>query len=225
MRVDEIFDRSAAHWDDWVRKAIPCYDEVFSTAVELIPYKEDAEVQVLDLGAGTGLFSWHVFQSYPKARFVLFDVASQMLAVGRNRFKGSNQFTFSEADYLGVNESEAYDLIISSLSIHHLLDEQKKTLFRSVYRALKSSSAFINIDQIKGETKNLRALYWEKWLKRVREAGAEEEEIEESIRRRCELDRDATLAEQLGWLKEAGFQDVDCVYRNYFIGVFFALKE
>ncbi len=105
------------------------------------------------------------------------------------------------------------------------MDEQKKTLFRSVYRALKSASAFINIDQIKGETKNLRALYWEKWLKRVREAGAEEEEIEESIRRRCELDRDATLAEQLGWLKEAGFQDVDCVYRNYFIGVFFALKE
>jgi len=37
------------------------------------------------------------------------------------------------------------------------------------------------------------------------------------------LDRDSALLDQLDWMKMAGFF-ADCVYKNYFGGIFLALK-
>jgi tRNA (cmo5U34)-methyltransferase len=42
--------------------------------------------------------------------------------------------------------------------------------------------------------------------------------------RRCAFDKDALLDDQLLWLWEAGFTDVDCVYRNFKMGVFLGVK-
>ncbi len=81
------------------------------------------------------------------------------------------------------------------------------------------------MDQIGAETERLRELYWSDWLEKVRQSGAEEERIQESVERRRRYDRDASLAEQLEWLKRAGFADVDCVYKDYFVGVFLATRR
>jgi tRNA (cmo5U34)-methyltransferase len=62
-------------------------------------------------------------------------------------------------------------------------------------------------------------------LEKVRERGGSEEQIQASIERRTRYDKDALLVEQIKWLKEAGFVDVDCVYKNYFIGVFMGMKR
>jgi tRNA (cmo5U34)-methyltransferase len=209
-----------------VKKGLPCYQEAFSTAVELIPFPADQKLRVLDLGAGTGLFSWHVLQKYSVAEFILLDVATQMLDVARSRFNEvQNQVSFVVDDYVNLDETDAFDLIISSLSIHHLPHSDKRKLFRSVHTVLKPKGVFINLDQIKGETKAIEELYWTTWLEKVRLAGGTEEQIVESCKRRQEFDKDARLTDQLKWLEQAGFADVDCVYKSYFIGVFLATKR
>jgi tRNA (cmo5U34)-methyltransferase len=90
---------------------------------------------------------------------------------------------------------------------------------------LSNKGVFINVDQIRGPTPSLQELYWTKWLEKVREKEAAEEKISESIQRRMTYDKDALLTDQLQWLKDAGFANVDCVYKNYFIGVFVATKQ
>ena len=40
------------------------------------------------------------------------------------------------------------------------------------------------------------------------------EQQAEILKRRYTLDKNEKLSEQLGWLREAGFTDVDVVYRN-----------
>ena len=57
MTVDEAFDATVAFYDDWMKKALPNYDDIFSAALALLPFKAEAALEVLDLGAGTGLFS------------------------------------------------------------------------------------------------------------------------------------------------------------------------
>lgn len=108
--------------------------------------------------------------------------------------------------------------------IHHLADDEKQRLFARIFRMLRKPGVFLNLDQIRGETPDLQRLYWQQWLAHVRRAGATEAEIQASIKRRQEYDRDALLADQLGWLKAAGFASVDCVYKHYFVGVFLAMK-
>jgi tRNA (cmo5U34)-methyltransferase len=225
MSIDQAFDRTVAYYDDWMKKALPGYNDLFSVATTVMPFAGDAPIRVLDLGAGTGLFSQHVLQRYPNATFVLTDVAAKMLEMAEQRFaEQAGRFEFVIEDYRNLQAAGDFDLVISSLSIHHLADEEKRRLCQQVYAALRKGGIFVNVDQIKGETEYLQNLYWELWLQHVRASDAPEEQVRESIERRTAYDRDALLADQLRWLREAGLVNVDCVYRHTFVGVFLAMK-
>jgi tRNA (cmo5U34)-methyltransferase len=222
--VEQAFSEAAPEYDTWVKQALPTYDELFSIAVEIIPCGYAKVIEVADLGAGSGLFSQHVQANYPKANFTLVDASGEMLDMARKRFaKQSESFSFVEQRLEDFEDSERFDLVISSLAIHHLEDSDKQSLFRRIYAALRSQGAFINVDQIRGEPP-FHKLYWDTWLAKVRTSGADESKIQTSVRRRKEFDRDATLSEQLIWLKQAGFA-VDCIYKHYFVAVFLALKN
>jgi tRNA (cmo5U34)-methyltransferase len=223
--IDDAFNKSVDYYDVWIRKALPCYDELFSVAVECIPFPDDKKLDILDLGAGTGLFSWHILQRYRRSDFTLVDVAEKMLAVAENRFADfGGQFSYVIRDYREALPESQFDLIVSSLSIHHLNDEEKQKLFTNIFSNLKPGGAFINVDQIKSPNDHFQELYWSTWLKKVRRAGASEQKIRESIQRRKTFDRDATMEDQLHWLRDAGFDKVDCLYHHYFVGVFIAQK-
>jgi tRNA (cmo5U34)-methyltransferase len=226
MAIDDAFNRTVAYYDEWIRKAVPGYEQLFSSALELIPFPLDADIDVLDLGAGTGLFSEKVIDRYPNGRFVLWDVAEKMLDVARQRFNDRrDRFRFLVGDYRDLGDTESCDLVISSLSIHHLSDEEKRDLFRSVFRALRRPGVFLNIDLIKGPTSYLEELYCTNWYGKMRSAGASEEEVRAGIERRLSYDRDALMDDQLLWLREAGFADADCVCRNFKMGLFIGLKR
>jgi tRNA (cmo5U34)-methyltransferase len=219
----EAFDRAAPDYDAWVRQALPTYEELFSVAVEVIPHASESTIRVADLGAGSGLFSERVRTAYPAARFALFDASATMLDRARERFAGTgDRFAFHQQNLEQFHGLGDYDLVISSLAIHHLEHDEKQALFFRVFESLRTGGAFVNVDQVRGETP-FGDLYWSTWLSKVRASGAPESRIEASIERRKAFDRDASLGEQLGWLREAGFQ-ADCIYKHYFVAVFLALK-
>jgi tRNA (cmo5U34)-methyltransferase len=225
MSIDQAFNATTATYDDWMQRALLGYVDLFETAVNCIPFPQDRPISVLDLGAGTGLFSQNVLAVYPNTQFVLVDIADKMLDVARERFqRQAGQFRFELCDFREMKFNQKFDLVISSLAIHHLMDEEKRQIFNSTYNLLADPGVFINVDQIRGETETLRNLYWNRWMKHVRQSGATEEQIQSSIQRRTEFDREALLTEQLTWLCESGFSTVDCVYKNYFLGVFLAIK-
>jgi tRNA (cmo5U34)-methyltransferase len=223
--IAQAFDASVDYYDDWMRKALPSYTGIFAAALEQIPFEKDAPIRVLDLGAGTGLFSWHILEEYPAAIFTLCDLAPKMLEIARQRFAPyPGQFTYLLEDYRQISADQKFDLVISSLSIHHLSDEDKRALFARIYSLLNNNGLFINIDQVWGPTEYWQAHYWDQWLVKVRRNGASDNQIEASVQRRKEYDREASLADQLQWLGQAGFSQVDCVYKHAFIGVFCAFK-
>ena len=225
MTIGKAFNASVPYYDDWIRKALPGYEDMFTAALDVIPFGKNDPLSVLDLGAGTGLFSHHVFSRFPRATFVLCDVAEKMLDMARERFKvQGKQFKYMVKDYRDIEDKEAYDLVISSMSIHHLSDEEKKVLFAKVFEILRQPGVFVNVDQIKGGTPYMEQLYWTWWLAKIRSSGASEEQIRSGVERRHAYDQDACLEDQLGWLKDAGFETVDCVYKNYSLGVFFGMK-
>ena len=221
--VEQAFSEAAPEYDSWVKQALPTYDELFSVAVEIIPFEHDQRITVADLGAGSGLFARHVLDVYPKASFTLIDASREMLDMARKRFQQQTEsFTFVEQQLEDFAEPERFDAVISSLAIHHLENADKRSLFKRIFAALRPGGAFINVDQIKGEPP-FDQLYWKTWLAQVQASGASETKIQTSVKRRKEFDRDAGLSDQLTWLTEAGFE-ADCIYKHYFMAVFLALK-
>ena len=45
--VEQAFSDAAPEYDTWVKQALPTYDELFSVAVEIMPFKRDQEIEVV----------------------------------------------------------------------------------------------------------------------------------------------------------------------------------
>lgn len=225
MKIEQAFNQSAATYDVWVRKALPGFDDLFYTAQQVLPFPPNSAIHALDLGAGTGLFSARILEWYPNAHVTLIDLAEQMLAVARKRFAAyAGQVDYRIEDFSNLQEVQTCDLVVSSLAIHHLEHPAKQELFARIHQALKPGGIFLNLDQIQAPTPALRAHYKAVWLEGVKARGGSEEEIAISIQRRTTYDRDASLTDQIDWLRQAGFDEVDVLYKHHFIGLFYARR-
>lgn len=221
-----IFDKYAAEYDDARRRLIPCFDDFYGVALVCIPFAKEARIKVLDLGAGTGLMSAMVAAIYPHADFTLIDISEKMLEEAKGRFAALGIAPkFMVSNYASKLEfSEPFDLVVSALSIHHLDENQKKVLFGEVYRALAPGGFFVNADQVLGDTVALERIYRDNWVKQVKECGATDEELTSALDRMGE-DKMSPLSFQLDCLKETGFHNVNCWYKNYSFVVYSGEKS
>ncbi|MCF2150272.1 class I SAM-dependent methyltransferase [Desmonostoc muscorum LEGE 12446] len=220
MNIQEAFNNSAADYDNLRRILIPCFDDFYKTAVEIIPSNRLASLKILDLGAGTGLYSGMVQSIFPNAEFTLVDLAFEMLEKAQFRFSKMGKFPrILIGNYVEVDLGDSYDLVISALSIHHLPDSDKQSLYQKIYNILNPGGMFVNADQVLGKTTDLEKLYRQHWLNSVLALGISHEDLK-AAQKRMEYDCMTPLDVQLSWLEAAGFQNVDCWYKNFSFTVF-----
>jgi tRNA (cmo5U34)-methyltransferase len=205
-----VFDATASTYDRDRSLLIPGCDAFYRWAVALIPRGAKT---ILDLGAGSGLLSVLVRNRFPDAQIHLVDFSGAMLDLARERMSGDANVAFQQADYLVDPLPKEMCAVVSSLSIHHLEDEGKREIFRRAYGVLKPNGVFVNAEQVAGPTAELEARYKAEWLAQVRAAGASEQQVADSLFRQ-EQDRCSPVARQLAWMRDAGFADADCWYKE-----------
>src|SRR5690349_14425286 len=111
---------------------IPCFDGFYGNAIEIIRnWDSPKNPRVVDLGAGTGLFSAMVTDALPDATVRLLDISPEMLALAEERFEdGAGRAIETQVFDLASDDLDGpWDLVISALAIHHLGDEEKKDLY------------------------------------------------------------------------------------------------
>lgn len=224
-----LFDAAAQDYDRSRRQLVPGLDRLYGSALESIPFEPDEPIRVLDLGAGTGLLSALAAERFPRSRVTLVDISVGMLRVARRRFAEefpgeAGRFEFRNMDFARKPLPGGFDLVVSALAIHHLTHGDKRELFEKIHASLKDGGYFVNVDQISGATPEEEAEYAEWWLRRMREAGVSEEDLDAAITR-MRADKNATLKAQLDWLAEAGFDPVRCVQRDHGFAVYGGGKE
>jgi len=211
--IRKAFDAVATEYDAQREFVIPQMREYYGAAVWAAKSTKPAP-RILDVGAGTGLLSALLLEKYPAATLTLLDISEKMLAVARERFRGRDNVRFSVGDYSEADLGGPYDLICSALSIHHLERDEKRRLFCRIHDVLVPGGLFINADQAEGETPYFSRRYLEYWNAFLENGPLSREEQREILRRRDTLDKNEKLSDQLAWLNQAGFSDVDVVYRN-----------
>lgn len=222
--VQHAFDLAAEDYDRTRRRLVPGFDDFYRAAIDLIQFPRESSLKVLDLGAGTGLMAAFIAYSFPNARITMVDISNEMLERARARFElAGPRFRFEVSDY-GVDRiQERYDVIVSALSIHHLSDEQKRALFKRIHGALNDDGVFVNAEQFRCATPERHKFHHERWITRVRELGVDDRDLAAALER-MKFDRAATLEDQLEWVREAGFRDIDCAYKNLIFAVYCGLK-
>jgi tRNA (cmo5U34)-methyltransferase len=207
------------------RKLIPCFDDFYQTVLELLPFEPDSRFEVLDLGANTGLLSAMIAEAFPKARLTLFDLTPERLTTARQRLKPlGRRVKFVTADLAAAAQSQSYNAIVSALAIYHLPDTGKRHLFADIFKYLTPGGIFINADQVAGETMAIDQRQRQMWMKRARELKVGERDLNAALEL-MKLDLPATVGQHLAWMREAGFAEVACAYRNLIFAVLSGTKR
>jgi tRNA (cmo5U34)-methyltransferase len=217
----QIFDRHAADYDAQRRRLIPPFDAFYGTAVDALGLLAGPPKRILDLGAGTGLLSRLVAQAQPQAALTLLDGSPKMLDQARTALG-------DRADYVVADLSDSlpegrWCAIVSALAIHHLEHDEQAALVRRVHDALAPGGIFINAEQVEGPTPALAQAYADWHHARVLAAGGTEEEWAAAVER-MKADRRVPVETFLGWLRDAGFADVDCLFKDHRFAVMIGRK-
>lgn len=219
MKVRDKFDQYASNYDESRKQLIPCFNEFYGTITKIIPFSSASNLSILDLGAGTGLLTGKIIKKFPNAQITAIDISSQMIEIAKSRLKEYESINYQVADYSHNFPSKKFDLIVSSLSIHHLADQCKIKLFRQIKKSLNENGVFINADQVLGESREIEKIYHRNWLEEVKANGVTEKALSEALDRMKE-DKMASLPNQLNWLRDQGFSEVVCWYKNYRFAVY-----
>src|SRR5258706_15803654 len=215
------------HWATKVSWQAPIRDVQTAMALRMIPHPVDAPIRILDIGAGYGGLAAAVLRDRPTATAVCLDASEAMLKLGPEKNPDlKDRMTFVQgslesADWLkSINDT--FDAVISSRALHHFTENQRRRdIFKEVFNLVRSDGCFINADNVRAATKSLGERY----------RGARDEYLDRSVPQSSggkitlAQARAATpssdhgphnngvLEEEVAWLREADFVDVDCLWQ------------
>ncbi|MBD8348903.1 class I SAM-dependent methyltransferase [Dysgonomonas sp. HGC4] len=222
MTVESQFNSIAQLYDRQRPSLIPCFSDFYGVAIDNLNLSI-LSPHILDLGAGTGLFSEFVLQKFPDAKITLVDISEKMLDIARKRFLSNKNISIIQSDFTTFKDEKQYDAVISSLAIHHLEDKAKVELYNTIFTLLKPNGIFINAEQIAGESDYFSRLYDQKWRQKVEASDLSKDEIAASYER-IKLDKRTPVSTQIKWLRDSGFKEVDCLYKYYDFAVLYCKK-
>ena len=204
----------AEAYDVQIRRFIPHYDDMIATGVDLLAALAPADGHVLDLGGGTGALSSAVLDGLPGVHVTVLDVDTDMLGEARRRLAPfADRVAFQEGSFL--DPLPAADAAIASLALHHVHDLETKTaLYRAIRDTLSPGGVLLNLDAAVTEDARLNALVFDRMARRMGDHGISDAEARGHFAAWAEEDRYFPLDAELGALRDAGFDEVECFWRR-----------
>ncbi len=234
-RTDEIWKeaRQAEHFITGTRHAIPLAAEQIALTLALAEKGAAHHRRFLDLGCGDGILGRALLERWGNGYCVFGDFSPHMLEAARAKltpFEGRSlvvELDFASSDWKAdVIAHAPYDVIVSGYAIHHQPDEVKRRLYHDIYELLSPGGMFLHLEHVKAATPWVEEVFREQFLRGLyawhRSVGdhRSEESIKEEWLERQVANQLAPVDDQLRWLEDIGFHDVDCYFRIFELALF-----
>jgi tRNA (cmo5U34)-methyltransferase len=156
--------------------------------------------RILDLGTGDGRLLAHLRRDRPAMLGVGLDFSTLMLDRARERFAGDQRIELVEHDLTQpLPDLGRFDAVVSSMAIHHLEHDRKRSLYAEAFAALEPGGTFANFEHVASPTERLHLAFYAA--------------VEEPLEDEDPSDRLLDVETQLAWLRDIGFADVDCYWK------------
>lgn len=234
-------ERDSQVFIDYGRYFVPERERQLQTMVDLISRLEQRHA-VLDLGCGEGLLAEAILEQRPKSTVYGLDGSAGMIQRAQERLsRFGARFQARRFDLFARSWPDTklpIQAVVSSLALHHLDAVQKQALFGEVHALLRPGGVFTIADLVVPAS----ALGWElaakAWDEAVRERALELDgtldgfdlfEAEQwNLYRHFDpehIDKPSRLPDQLRWLEQAGFMEVDVVWMRAGHAIFGGTKS
>ncbi|MEP7135860.1 MAG: methyltransferase [Chloroflexota bacterium] len=217
------------------RAAIPLAQEQIGVMMSILKTRKQPVENFLDLGCGDGILGAAILGEYPKSRGVFVDFSEPMLKQAREGFKDyAGQLVFESLDYgdeAWVNRIQAhgpFDAVVSGFSIHHQPDVRKREVYQEIFSLLKPGGWFINIEHVSSAAQLNEDLFEHHYASvqyAIEKQNGGMRTLEQVIEEyRTRPDKAANILAptelQCDWLRELGYEEVDCYMRIFELAVF-----
>ena len=212
---------------DYGKYFVPDRETQINCICEAIP-PPSKPAYILDLCCGAGLLTRALLDKFPECHVYGLDGSPTMLthaekalAAYGTRFK-TRQFDLAASDWREL--PFPIHAVVSSLAIHHLDGSEKQALFRDMASLLMPGGSFVIADLTEPMDESGKKLAAKAWDEAVRQRSLDLDGDLKGYDNFCELgwnhyaqsepdpdsiDKPSSLFDQLKWLDEAGFVDID----------------
>ena len=188
---------------------VPHRTEGEAALLEFIPEKVH---RILDLGSGDGRLLALLKIGRRDAEGFALDFSPTMLTAARKRFRNDRKVQVIEHNLENpLPDLGRFDVIVSSFAIHHLTDERKRLLYSEIFAALSPGGVFCNLEHVASPTAELHNRF-------IRALGMNEEDEDPS-------NKLLSVETQNQWLRDIGFQNVDCYWKWLELALFGGNKQ
>ena len=221
---------SDAYVEEWVRRQQAedaTRAERFQLLCDLFPFASDAAVTLLDIGAGYGPVSRFILDRYPNATCIAQDGSEPMLGRARTIMaQYGKRFIPYLSDLFDPNwlpkQFGPFDAAVSSSCLHNLRDFKRiSEIYGEIHPHLKSGGVFLNLDLLNAPTPALRERYEAVTAARRQRQEAPSDDVaamvhhgERSVTHSSPGPFPAGLEQHLAALRSAGFNEVDCFWKE-----------
>jgi len=210
---------------DYGRYCVPDRERQQQIIVALVP-RLDRPFTVVELCCGEGLLAQAFLERFPTCTVYGLDGSDGMLQQARERLALYGERFRAQCFDLFAHDWRRADgsahAIVTSLAVHHLDGPQKQALFRDVYGMLTPGGVFVLADMVEPAHPLGRAVAADAWDEVVRERAlaldghtaafdffAREHWNTYRYPDPDDIDKPSRLFDQLKWLEQASFVDVD----------------
>lgn len=133
-----------------------------------------------------------------------------MIEACRSGLHGNDRVTYQVGDFRTDDFGGGYDLIVASLSLHHLALSERPAFTRRLYRSLAPAGHLIAAEVIVDESPAVRERQYELWRRYMIAQG---EDGNTWYQKHLAKDHPVEISALVAMLTEAGFASVGCFWR------------
>lgn len=223
-KVEQFYDQLSSQYSELIAKCVPRYRELIFNMFQYFPEGFEPK-RILDLGCGTGNLTEQIFKSFPEAEIDALDISEDILNESRKRFLHTPNIRYIQSDFKTMHLSPgSYDLIMSSIAIHHIDDSDKINLYREIYQALKPGGIFIFADQTRGITDQIYQRNISSWKEEAFRLGSTQENWDMWMEHQQAHDFHTPVQWHLQKLEKAAFDAIDILWKYLLWAVVWARK-
>lgn len=228
-KKSNIYDQSVAGYDAYIRKIIPVYDKMHSIIREMLLSKyQDRKIStIIELGVGTGMLAFQILSEIKIKNYIGYENSKNLASLAKSRLNLFSSSVDIRTEDFRTAAFRPSDAVVSTMTMHYLANNQKKEIFKKIYMSFKKDGIIIIGDRVISKGRVLQTIFKERmycfWDETTKN-------WQKNIRRQHNTVEDAKeepwyLDEQLLWLKEVGFSEADCIWRDFNYCVFYGIKS
>jgi len=219
------FDEEVANvFDDMLNRSVPFYKENLNLQINILKKFLKENDKVIDLGSSTGTFLIELSKKIKNLNLLGIDNSPAMVQKAKLKAKafGSNA-KFIEADFLEYDLSNS-KAIIANYTIQFVRPLKREKLIQKIYNSLKNDGIFLMSEKLITENKKLNKIMIDLYYDFKKEMGYSEYEIAQKREALENVLIPYTMNENLQMLQNAGFKDVEIIFRWNNFATFIAFK-